>query len=59
MREIMCPKCLRNVIPEESPFKCTNGVFHIKGSCPICNKWLKWLPHDQSELIRQFGKRGL
>jgi len=52
---LICKYCEKEIEPvtEEKVF--SNGTKHISASCPLCKKWLKYLPQG-GEAVLYFGK---
>lgn len=51
--KIFCPQCRKEITPKESLKIKTDGNYMIRGECPLCNKWLKWMPYADSLLVKQ------
>ena len=60
-----CNRCLNTIDSlEESIQRASNGVFHIRGECPTCGAWIKFVPYADSYMIKQilfivYGKKPL
>ena len=54
--KITCNNCQKEVeaVTEEKTF--ANGTIHISASCPLCEKWIKWLPQEENNDMLYFGK---
>lgn len=54
--KINCYDCKEKVevITEEKVF--ANGTKHIKATCPLCKRFIKWLPQEENNDMLYFGK---
>ena len=53
---IICKYCQTEVeaVTEEKIF--ANKTKHISASCPLCKRWLKYLPQEENNDVLYFGK---
>ena len=54
--EIYCGTCKMTISKnclKETLNKATNGMIQIKGQCPICLRWIKWVPYADSVLVKK------
>ena len=51
-KPMTCPHCL-NSFKAYKEEKIMNKAqkYMLKASCPICNKWLKWLTFNESKML--------
>jgi hypothetical protein len=38
---------------KESFTKIATGGYHVRGECPGCGKWIKWVPYKDSVLVKK------
>jgi hypothetical protein len=50
--KLFCLTCKKEVVPKESFKKKVDGNYMVRGECPVCGKWLKWLPYADSVLVK-------
>ena len=48
-----CKKCKVEILLQEFLRKFRNGAEHVEGRCPICNCFVKFIPHGKSFLINK------
>ena len=49
-----CSGCEKEFVsPSESFQPIPGGVYHIRGVCPACGKWIKWIPYKDSVLVKE------
>lgn len=49
-----CNSCRQEVTDLiEAIQRAENGVFHIRGECPLCRAWVKWVPYKDSKLVHR------
>lgn len=48
-----CTICNRNTRIEERLQKICNNKIFIRGECPVCGTWLKWVPFKDSCLVQK------
>lgn len=47
-----CPGCKRELNKlKESLVKKSDGKYSIRGVCPECDRWIKWVPYKDSDLV--------
>ena len=34
----------------------TNGMIQVRGECPYCRSWLKWIPYKDSRYVKDILK---
>ena len=47
---IHCATCGKIVSLRLEPQTFHDGSQHLRGSCPSCNRWIKWVPWDEPRL---------
>lgn len=47
-----CYTCHKDIDIKETLNKASNGMMQIKGACPICGRWIKWIPYADSEIVK-------
>lgn len=54
--KIPCNRCNKEIEPitEEKTF--ANGTKHIGATCPLCKRFIKWLPQEPNNDMLYFGK---
>lgn len=50
--KIMCYRCNEEIEPKESLQKVREDFIQIRGDCPLCGRWIKWIPYKDSELVK-------
>lgn len=55
--QLNCSKCGHISELKEDLHKAKNDMIMIRGSCPSCQKWLKWVPYGDSEIVKELLKR--
>jgi len=54
MNKYKCNQCLNKVDSlVESIQRSENGVFQIRGECPLCRAWIKFIPYIDSYLVKK------
>jgi endogenous inhibitor of DNA gyrase (YacG/DUF329 family) len=48
-----CFTCKKDVHLKEQLHKATNNMIMVRGSCPFCGRWIKWIPYADSELVKR------
>ena len=56
IHKITCKYCQEEVeaVIEKKIF--SNGTKHLSASCPVCKKWIKYLPQEKNNDMLYFGK---
>ena len=52
-----CFTCNKDIEAKETLKKASNGMIQIKGSCPICDRWIKWIPYADSIIVKDLLNR--
>lgn len=50
--KLHCFTCNKDIEAKETLNKASNGMIQIKGTCPDCNRWIKWIPYADSSIVR-------
>ena len=53
--KVKCNRCLHLINQDtliESIQRAANGVIHIRGECPLCRMWIKFVPYRDSKIIK-------
>lgn len=50
---MFCTNCEKEVTLEESLKKNSGDRIMIRGECPHCKKWLKWVAYADSHIVGQ------
>ena len=57
MRTYRCGGCKQEFHEfEEHIQRAINGVYHIRGECPYCRKFVKWVPYSESRVVSSLVK---
>jgi len=48
-----CYSCDKDIEVKERLNKTSNGMIQIRGSCPHCDRWIKWIPYADSKIIKK------
>ena len=51
MKCFKCSKDYEKLI--ETLNKASSGMYQIRGECPNCLQWVKWVPYRDSHIIKQ------
>lgn len=48
-----CPGCGKELSRLKESFtpKKPSG-YHVRGECPECGRWIKWVPYSESDLVK-------
>ena len=50
---MFCYTCKKEAKLKEELHKATNDMIMVRGSCPFCNRWIKWIPYKYSEIVKK------
>lgn len=50
---MFCVQCQKDVVRKESLKKKVDGTFMIRAECPLCGRWIRWIPYADSTLVKQ------
>ena len=48
-----CPKCAKSVPVKENLFLNKANIPQIKGECPLCGSYLKFVKYEDSPLVKE------
>ena len=52
---VLCGSCKQKIDTwklTETIQKAQNGMIQIRGECPYCRTWIKWIPYRDSETVK-------
>lgn len=50
--KLYCFTCNKEIEVKETLNKTNNGIIQIKGACPDCGRWIKWVPYADSMIVK-------
>lgn len=49
---MFCIKCKKEVVLNEAINHKSDGGINIRGTCPLCNTWMKWVAYSDSKIVK-------
>lgn len=53
--KIFCTRCAQHVEPI-TKVQLFEGSEHLRADCPLCGRWIKWLPKGSAEIDIKFER---